>query len=74
MNDKQRRVKMKRIVCCIMTVFLVALIVSSASSWAAEKTIKFHIAHWNVPADPNTKVLKTIAADLEKAKIGRAHV
>lgn len=62
---------MKRIVYCIMTVFLVVLMISSGSSWAAEKTIKFHIAHWNVPADPNTKVLKAIAADLEKATEGR---
>lgn len=34
------------------------------------KPLKIHIASWNVPKDPNTKVLKAIAADLEKASNG----
>ncbi len=32
--------------------------------------MKLHIAHWNVPKDPNTKVLQTIAKEIEDASGG----
>ena len=50
------------IIICSM-VFVSGLVVEA-------KTTKLHIASWNVPKDPNTKVLEAIAADVEKASNG----
>ena len=61
---------MKKIVCCLLAVMLVASILAGACAPAPEKPIKLHIASWNVPADPTTKVLEAIAADLEVATGG----
>jgi len=49
---------------------LVASVLAGACAPAPEKPIKLHIASWNVPADPTTKVLEAIAADLEAATGG----
>lgn len=55
---------------CIIWGFLVFLVLTLSYSWAAGKEMKLHIAHWNVPKDPNTAVLKTIAKDIEEASDG----
>lgn len=61
---------MKKIICCLLAVMLVASIVAGACAPAPAKPIKLHMASFNVPADPTTKVLEAIAADLEAATGG----
>jgi len=61
---------MKRLVWVFLVMGAVALILTSTHCWAAEKQMNLAIASWNVPKDPNTKALKAILADLEKATGG----
>ena len=49
----------------IAVLFCLFFVVAGVTSSAAE--MKVHIASWNVPKDPNTKVLEAIKADIEKA-------
>jgi TRAP-type C4-dicarboxylate transport system substrate-binding protein len=46
------------------------MVVAWTEGWAAPQKMRLAIASWNIQADPNTKVLKTIAEDLEKATGG----
>lgn len=61
---------MKKVICLLLAATLVAISLFGACAPAPEKPMKLHIASWNVPADPNTKVLEQIAADLEEATGG----
>lgn len=60
---------MKRLGLATIMVVVLCLALSGSNAWADEK-IQLAIASWNVPKDPNTKVLEAIAADLEKATGG----
>lgn len=59
---------MKRLYLVLIVAF--SLVLALSNSWAADKGMKLHIAHWNVPKDPNTKVLQTIAKEMEEASGG----
>jgi len=61
---------MKRLWYLVIMIIAVCLILPSSSSWAAGKKIKLAIASWNVPKDPNSKVLQAIADDLKAATGG----
>ena len=61
---------MKRLWYVVIMVIAVCLIVPPSGSWAAGKKIKLAIASWNVPKDPNSKVLQAIADDLSAATGG----
>jgi len=60
---------MKRLNITTLLVVTVCLVLSAPQVFADEK-IQLAIASWNVPKDPNTKVLEAIAADLEAATGG----
>lgn len=62
---------MRKGVCYSLMVVLGAILLLGACLIAEAKTIKIHIASWNVPKDPNTNVLETIAADLKEATAGQ---
>ncbi|MBW2608859.1 MAG: TRAP transporter substrate-binding protein [Deltaproteobacteria bacterium] len=59
---------MKRL--CLVLIVAVFLALTFSIPMAAAKQMKLHIAHWNVPKDPNTKVLQTIAKEMEEASGG----
>ena len=61
---------MKRLLYVVIMIIAVCLILSPSSTWAAGKKINLAIASWNVPKDPNSKVLKAIADDLKAATGG----
>lgn len=61
---------MKRLGLVLFVMVAVCLVFGSSDSWAGDKKMRLAIASWNVPKDPNTKVLKAIAADLEKVTGG----
>ena len=50
---------------------LVVALILGATPLAQAGKIKLHLASWNVPKDPNTKVLEAIKADLEEATQGQ---
>ena len=65
-----RYIRKKTFIYLKMIIF-VALVVGGTYITASAQVIKLHLASWNVPADPTTKVLETIAADLKTATGGR---
>ena len=54
----------------VAIILITAFLALSASHALAAGKIRLAVASWNVPKDPNTKVLKAIAEDLEKATGG----
>lgn len=62
---------MRRYPSMAIMVLLAMVFLLGTMAPAMAKTINIHIASWNVPKDPNTKVLKLIAADLDKATNGQ---
>jgi TRAP-type C4-dicarboxylate transport system substrate-binding protein len=60
---------MRRLNLTVIILAAACLVLPASNALAAEK-IQLAIASWNVPKDPNTKVLKAIAEDLEKATGG----
>lgn len=54
----------------ILVMGALAVLMAGAAPVLA-KTVTLHIASWNVPKDPNTAVLKMIAADLEAVTKGQ---
>jgi len=56
---------------CLVLVIAVFWVLTVSISFAVGAEMKLHIAHWNVPKDPNTAVLKTIAKDIEEASGGK---
>jgi TRAP-type C4-dicarboxylate transport system substrate-binding protein len=60
---------MKQIGLAVLVLIALCLVLPGANAPAAEK-IQLAVASWNVPKDPNTKVLEAIAADLEAATGG----
>lgn len=61
---------MKGLALRLFIIVTVCLVFVSSDSFAQGKKMRLAIASWNVQADPNTLVLKTIAEDLEKATGG----
>jgi len=61
---------MKRLAPVFFIMVSVCLVLALSDSMAEAKKMRLAIASWNVKADPNTKVLEVIAADLEKATGG----
>jgi TRAP-type C4-dicarboxylate transport system substrate-binding protein len=60
---------MKRTMVCLLATFVgISVLVFPALGEA--KAIKLQIASWNVPKDPNTRVLEAIAEDLKEATKG----
>jgi TRAP-type transport system periplasmic protein len=62
---------MKQKMVMIVTILLLSISLSIPSAMGQAKAIKLQIASWNVPKDPNTEVLKAIAADLEQVSKGQ---
>lgn len=58
---------MKRVglIIVLASVFLFGLMIQSYAGG-----MKLHLAHWNPPKDPNTKVLQLIAKDIQEASNG----
>ena len=65
---------MKKSVFPLIGSVLVGVLLLGNNVTAAEKPMKLHIASWNVPADPTTKVLEAIAADLKAATGGKVTI
>ncbi len=61
---------MKKNVHYLVAYIFVASILLGAYASGSAQTVKLHLASWNVPADPTTKVLEAIAADLKSATGG----
>lgn len=61
---------MRKSITCLVVLIFMAILLLNGHTIAEAKAIKLHIASWNVPKDPNTKVLKAIAEDLKKASGG----
>jgi TRAP-type C4-dicarboxylate transport system substrate-binding protein len=61
---------MKKVMYFLITGALMAVSLFGNNTAIAAKPLKLHIASWNVPGDPTTKVLEAIAADLEAASGG----
>lgn len=62
---------MKKTLFYLLAVMVGVTILAGTYASASAQAIKFHLASWNVPADPTSKVLEAIAADLKAATGGR---